>query len=98
MNTDIKEEDARFVVEAFGLRYPAIKAQGINDKYGIHGFPTMMVIDPAGVVRDVHVGYSKTLRADVAKKIDEALAKPSAGGGNGGQPEKAAGAASSAAR
>jgi len=76
MNTDLKDEDARFVVEAFGLRHPTIKARGINDKYGIHGFPTMVVIDPAGVVRDVHVGYSKTLRADVGKKIDEALAKP----------------------
>jgi len=92
-----KEEDARFIVEAFGLRHPTIKARGINDKYGIHGFPTMVIIDPQGVVRDVHVGYSKTLREDVAKKIDEALAKPAAGGG-GAQPEKAAGAASSAAR
>jgi thiol-disulfide isomerase/thioredoxin len=75
MNTDLKDEDARFVVEAFGLRHPTIKARGINDKYGIYGFPNMVVIDPAGVVRDVHIGYSKTLRADVGKKIDEALAK-----------------------
>jgi thiol-disulfide isomerase/thioredoxin len=102
MNTDLKDEDARFVVEAFGLRHPTIKAKGINDKYGIHGFPTMVIIDPAGVVRDVHVGYSKTLRSEVSKKIDEALAKPAAdaggGGGGGAQPEKPAGTASSSAR
>jgi thiol-disulfide isomerase/thioredoxin len=98
MNTDLKEEDARFVVDAFGLKHPTIKAGGINDKYGIHGFPTMVVIDPAGIVRDVHVGYSKTLRADVGKKIDGALARPTVGGGNGSQPEKAAGAASSSTR
>lgn len=33
----------------------------------------MVIIDPGGIVRDLHVGYSKTLHDDVAKKIDEAL-------------------------
>jgi hypothetical protein len=35
----------------------------------------MVIVDQEGIVRDVHVGYSKDLRKDVAKKIDELLAK-----------------------
>ena len=54
---------------------PTVKAEGINEKYNIHGFPTMVIVDQQGIVRDVHVGYSKDLRKDVGKKIDQLLAK-----------------------
>ena len=73
MNTDRKEEDARFVVEAMGLRYGTLRAEGIPEKYGVQGFPTLILIDPEGKVRDVHVGYSPTLRAEVAKTIEGLL-------------------------
>jgi thiol-disulfide isomerase/thioredoxin len=75
MNTDQKEEDARFVIDAFDLNYPTIKATGIPDKYGVQGFPTLIIVDQEGVVRDVHVGYSPDLREKVSKKIDELLTK-----------------------
>ena len=39
----------------------------------MQGFPTLILIDPEGKVRDVHVGYSPTLRADVAKAIEGLL-------------------------
>lgn len=77
MNTDRKEPDARFVVDTLGLNYLTIKAQGIPEKYGVQGFPTLVIIDQAGIVRDVHVGYSPTLRENVAKKVDALLKEPS---------------------
>ena len=73
MNTDREEKDARFVIDAMQLKYPTIKAEGIPAKYGIQGFPTLIIIDQAGVVRDVHVGYSPTLRKDIGKKVEQLL-------------------------
>ena len=41
----------------------------------VQGFPTLIVIDPEGNVREFHVGYSPTLRDDIAKVIRGLLAK-----------------------
>ena len=79
MNTDRKEADAKFVVDAMGLKYETLRAEGIPEKYGVQGFPTLILIDPEGKVRDVHVGYSPTLRADVAKVDRRAAAVQSDG-------------------
>lgn len=73
MNTDSKQEDAEFVVEKMGLNYPNLKATGIPEKYGIQGFPTLVIIDQEGKVHDLHVGYSKTLRKEVAEEIEGLL-------------------------
>jgi thiol-disulfide isomerase/thioredoxin len=78
MNTDREEKDARLVIDTLGLKYPTIKAEGIPQKYGVQGFPTLIVIDQDGIVRKVHVGYSPTLRDDIGKKIRELLEKPAA--------------------
>lgn len=77
MNTDAKEEDARFVAEAMGLKYRTLRAQGIPEKYDIKGFPTVILIGPDGFVRDVRAGYSPTLGADLTKAI-EGMLKPGA--------------------
>jgi thiol-disulfide isomerase/thioredoxin len=75
MNTDRNEEDAQFVVEKMGLRYPNLKAEGLPQKYGVRGFPTLVIIDPEGTVQDLHVGYSPTLRQEVAEVIKGLLEK-----------------------
>ncbi|HEY2586207.1 MAG TPA: TlpA disulfide reductase family protein [Tepidisphaeraceae bacterium] len=77
MNTDRDDNDAKFVVEKMGLNYATLKATGIPEKYGVHGFPTLIVIDPQGVVRDVHIGYSPHLREDLGQTIRKLL--PSGG-------------------
>ncbi len=70
MNTDSKPADAKFVVDAFGLDYPILHVeQELVDRYHVSGFPTVVVIDPAGVVRDVEVGYSADLHDKLAAKI-----------------------------
>jgi hypothetical protein len=75
MNTDRKEEDARFVIEKLGLNYENLKAEGIPEKYKVRGFPTLIIIDQEGVVRDIHVGYSAELKEKVVESIEGLLNK-----------------------
>ncbi len=70
MNTDREEKDAKFVIEAMALKYPTLKAaDDLPKKYGVQGFPTLVLIGPDGTVHDLHVGYSPTLREEVAREI-----------------------------
>ena len=66
-------DDARFVVKELGLDYPQVQATDIPEKFGVQGFPTLIIIDTQGKVRDVHVGYSPDLYEKVSKKIDGLL-------------------------
>jgi thiol-disulfide isomerase/thioredoxin len=75
MNTDRKEEDAKWVIEKMGLKYPTLKAIGLPQKFGVEGFPTLIVIDQEGKIREMHVGYSPTLRQDVGRRIRALLEK-----------------------
>jgi peroxiredoxin len=75
MNIDRSEEDARFVIEKMGLRYPMLKARGLHENYHMHGYPTMIILDGKGTVRDVHVGYQPTLHDEVSKTIRKLLAE-----------------------
>jgi thiol-disulfide isomerase/thioredoxin len=74
MNIDPQEKDARFVVDKLKLNYPTLKAEGLPEKYDVHGFPTLVIIDQEGVVRDRHVGYSTNLLVEVSKTINNLLA------------------------
>lgn len=73
MNTDRKDEDATFVVEKMGLNYANLKATGLPEKYKVHGFPTLIILDQKGIIRDVHVGYSPKLKEEVVKSVEKLL-------------------------
>ncbi len=73
MNTDRNLEDAKFVVEKMGLNYTNLKAEGLPEKYQVRGFPTLIIIDRDGVVRDLHVGYSPTLKEEVTRSVEKLL-------------------------
>jgi thiol-disulfide isomerase/thioredoxin len=73
MNTDSKVDDAKFVVEKLRLDYPNLKAGGLPEKFKVHGFPTMILIDQEGIIRDVHSGWSPTLKEDFIARIDRLL-------------------------
>jgi thiol-disulfide isomerase/thioredoxin len=75
MNTDQDEKDARYVIDKMGLNYPTVKATGIPQKYKVSTFPTLLVVDQGGVLRDVHVGYSPTLREEVVRSVEGLLKK-----------------------
>jgi thiol-disulfide isomerase/thioredoxin len=74
MNTDREDKDARFVMDKLQLNYTTLHGLGVPEKYGVQGFPTLIVIDQKGIVRARHVGYSPTLREDMARTIDGLLA------------------------
>jgi len=70
MNTDADPANVKFVVDAFGLDYPILHVeQDIVQQYHVQGFPTVFIIGPDGVVRDMEVGYSPDLRDKLAAKI-----------------------------
>jgi len=77
MNNDRHQEDAQLVIEKMGLNYETLKNgsfdDGIHSKYGVQGWPTLVVLDGQGVVRDVHVGYSPNLRKELGDKIRKLL-------------------------
>jgi thiol-disulfide isomerase/thioredoxin len=73
MNTDRNEDDARFVIKKMGLNYTNLKAEGLPEKYKVQGFPTLLIIDQAGIVRDIHVGYSPQLREEVVGSVEKLL-------------------------
>jgi len=79
MNTDRVKADAEFVIKEMGLKYRTLRIKhDLADKFGVTGFPTLVLIDKKGVVRDLHVGYSPTLRADVGKAVRGLLAEKDA--------------------
>ena len=75
MNTDHNDTDAKFVIEKMGLTYLTLKAEGLPEKYGVRGFPTLVIIDKEGKVQDLYVGYSPQLRQDVGEIVRRLLAK-----------------------
>ncbi len=77
MNTDRETADAKFVVEKLGLNYTNLDAKEIREKYKVQGFPTLIIIDPEGVVRDIQRGYSPTLKEEVIESVEEILNKRS---------------------
>jgi peroxiredoxin len=72
MNTD-SPGDAKFVVEKLKLEYPTLKAEGLTDKFNVRSFPTMILIDQEGIIRDIRVGWSPMLKEDFIAKIDRLL-------------------------
>jgi peroxiredoxin len=73
MNNDRKEDDAKFVVQKMQLEYPVLRSDGTPGKYGVTGFPTLVLIDQQGKVADVHVGYSPHLFEEVSAAVDRLL-------------------------
>jgi uncharacterized protein (TIGR03067 family) len=73
MNTDTRKEDAQMVAKKMGLTYANLEAKGLPEKYQVQGYPTLVIIDQQGVVRDIHVGYSPMLKEEVSKTVERLL-------------------------
>jgi peroxiredoxin len=69
MSIDKDEKDARIVRDAMKLGYPVLRAEEVATKYGVQGYPTMFVIGPDGVFREMHVGYSPKLFDELSTVI-----------------------------
>jgi DsbE subfamily thiol:disulfide oxidoreductase len=61
LGVDFRDDDdaARAFVEEFRLEYPSVADPSgfLADDYGLIGFPTTFIIDPAGTIRYRFVGY-----------------------------------------
>ena len=73
MSIDKDEKDARVVIEAMNLRYPTIRAADLPEKFGVQGYPTLIVVDQRGKIREVHVGYSPRLFDELTGLIRDLL-------------------------
>lgn len=73
MNTDRDEKDARFVAEKMHLNYTTLLARGIDKDCGVRAFPTFILIDSNGIVRDVASGYSPHMREELGQAIRNVL-------------------------
>ncbi|MFI5455753.1 MAG: TlpA family protein disulfide reductase [Isosphaerales bacterium] len=64
---------AKFVVQKMQLDYPVLRSDDLPGKYGVSGFPTMIIIDQQGNGADIHVGYSPHLFEEVTATVDRLL-------------------------
>jgi hypothetical protein len=72
MNSDKDKQDDRFVADKMHLNYATtLLGPQIPAKYGVRAFPTFILIDPTGIVRDVREGYTEHLR----EELDQAVRK-----------------------
>jgi len=70
VSVDANDKDAKSVVNRLNLAYPIIRLEPqILEKYGVQGMPSLLVIDKQGIVRDLHVGYSATLKEEVSAMV-----------------------------
>jgi thiol-disulfide isomerase/thioredoxin len=69
---------AALYAEKHQMRYPSvIDTQGDTSRsYAISGLPTMVLVDKAGVVRDVYVGFDPGVEARLEAMIKKLLAEP----------------------
>ena len=75
MNTDSELTDARYVVEKMKLPYTNLQAEELTKDFRVSGFPTLMIVDPQGVIRHIHSGFSPDLKQRLAAQIDSLLAQ-----------------------
>ncbi|HUO10251.1 MAG TPA: TlpA disulfide reductase family protein [Phycisphaerae bacterium] len=77
MNIDRDQSDALFVMDKMALNYGTLKASDeLAKQYGVHGYPTMIIIDQAGIVRKLDVGYTPDLRKHLSATLDSLLKPP----------------------
>ncbi len=73
LSNDKDVADARFVARKMELAYPVLHSEELPGRYGVQAFPTLIIIDPAGMIAEVHVGYSAHLYEDVKEIVDRLL-------------------------
>jgi thiol-disulfide isomerase/thioredoxin len=57
------------------IEVPLDKDGKIAELYRVEGIPTMAIVDKKGIVREVHVGATPNVKADLKKALDKILAE-----------------------
>jgi thioredoxin-related protein len=76
VNRDHNDEDARYVIDTYELKYPIIRSNDIWRSYGVNGWPTFVVLDQTGRVALILVGNRDNLVSELSQTIDSLLAQP----------------------
>ncbi len=77
VSVDPTDQDALVVTQGLNLPYPTVRIRPeLLEPFGIQGMPALLIIDKSGLVRDMHLGYSATLRESVAQIVNELLKEP----------------------
>jgi peroxiredoxin len=77
LNTDSDRKDAQFVADALQLNYTTLQIprEVAYDQFNVHGFPSMLLVDGNGIVRDYEIGYSPDMRQKLDKSIGGLLGR-----------------------
>ena len=75
MSIDTDPADARLVVKQLEIKSTALQAKTLAEKFGVTGYPTLIVVDQDGNVRHFEDGYHANLREDLGKLINSLLQK-----------------------
>ncbi len=57
------------------IEVPLDKNGEVAKLYQVRGIPTMAIVDKKGIIRDVHVGASPNIKAELKKTLDQILAE-----------------------
>jgi peroxiredoxin len=74
ISTDRDAADARFVADKLKLDWTILRTDwDLPKKYGVDGYPTLVIIDPEGRIRDLHKGYTPSLQKEVSQTVRDLL-------------------------
>lgn len=59
--------------EKLALRVGLDRTSDVAENYQVLGIPQIIIIDKAGIVRDVYMGYGKDLERDLRERLDAVL-------------------------
>jgi thiol-disulfide isomerase/thioredoxin len=76
LNNDSEDADAKYVIDAFELRYPILHAGDIPKQYFVDTWPTFIVLDQNGHIAEFLEGDADDLVQSISTVVDQLLADP----------------------
>lgn len=70
LNSDGNVDDAKFVAEAVRLNYPVLKAGPAALAYEVRLYPTIIIVDHEGIVRELHIGFVPDLERELIEELE----------------------------
>lgn len=70
LNSDGNVDDAKFVAEAARLNYPVLKAGPAALAYEVRLYPTIIIVDHEGIVRELHIGFVPDLERELIEELE----------------------------
>ena len=75
VNVNKRAEDAIDVIQKMQLAHPTIRGEAIALQYQVYGYPTLVIIDQHGIVRDLYMGYDGQFATSISPTVEKLLRK-----------------------